>query len=87
MRRGTFWAVSKEFTAIGISTTEHCMWIDGLELMFVGIGWITLPIIVLLYRRINAQRDRAVKEGALAHYTPQELRELGDRAPDFRYMY
>lgn len=54
--------------------------------MFVGIGWITTPIIILLYRRINAQRDAAVKEGALDNYTPQEIRELGDRAPDFRYM-
>ncbi|KAH7921931.1 MFS general substrate transporter [Leucogyrophana mollusca] len=63
----------------------------GIELMFVGIGFITLPIIVLVYRRINRRRDEdarlALEQGEKNRYTPQELRELGDRAPDFRYTY
>jgi MFS transporter, ACS family, DAL5 transporter family protein len=72
--------------------------LDGLELMFVGIGLICVPLAVLLYTRINKQRDayeaslaadsEKVSEGKKGRYgyTPQELRELGDRAPDFRYM-
>ncbi|KZS88571.1 MFS general substrate transporter [Sistotremastrum niveocremeum HHB9708] len=60
----------------------------GLELMFVGIGLICVPIAVLLYKRINANRDQAMMalgEGGKMNYTPEELREMGDRAPDFRY--
>jgi hypothetical protein len=71
---------------------------DSIELMFVGIGLICTPLAVLIYTRINTQRD--AYEASLATdmekfterkwrkygYTPQELRELGDRAPDFRYM-
>jgi hypothetical protein len=72
---------------------------DGIELMFVGIGLITVPLAVILYTRINAQRDaleaRLSVDSEKAHlegekgrygYTPQELRDMGDRAPDFRYM-
>jgi hypothetical protein len=62
---------------------------DGVELMFVGIGFIFLPIVVFLYKRINAQRDAterlALEKGEKVQYSDQELRELGDRAPDFRY--
>ncbi|KAJ8494385.1 hypothetical protein ONZ45_g13260 [Pleurotus djamor] len=61
----------------------------GVELMFVGIGFIAVPTVVFLYRRINAQRDRvereALEKGGKARYTTEELRKLGDRAPDFRY--
>ncbi|EPQ50490.1 MFS general substrate transporter [Gloeophyllum trabeum ATCC 11539] len=61
----------------------------GIELMFVGIGFICVPLVVFLYTRINAQRDRAEREagekGAVV-YSAQELREMGDRAPAFRYM-
>ena len=55
--------------------------------MFVGIGFITLPITVLIYTRINAARDAAAKEAVEKgiKYTDDELRKLGDRAPDFRY--
>ena len=61
--------------------------IDGLELMFVGIGYVTLPIAVIAYMRINARRDVLMKEMQEKgiKLTPEELRELGDRAPDFRY--
>ncbi|KAJ3484973.1 hypothetical protein NLI96_g5276 [Meripilus lineatus] len=59
----------------------------GLELMFVGIGFITLPLTVLIYTRINAKRDRQQKEMAEngIRFTDDELRRMGDRAPDFRY--
>ena len=62
---------------------------DSLELMFVGIGFITIPIIVISYARINKSRDEAqrlaIERGEKDKYTNQQLREMGDRAPDFRY--
>lgn len=68
--------------------------LDGIMLMFVGIGFIIVPIVVLLYSRINAQRARIMQAspeeaedgGWRAKYTAKELREMGDRAVDFRYM-
>ncbi|KAF8816104.1 MFS general substrate transporter [Phlegmacium glaucopus] len=60
----------------------------GIELMFVGIGFITVPIAIISYININRKRDEMQRE-ALAkgekNYTSQQLREMGDRAPDFRY--
>ena len=55
--------------------------------MFVGIGFVTLPLTAFLYTRINAQRDKQEKEMAENGITisDDELRKLGDRAPDFRY--
>ena len=70
---------------------------DGIELMFIGIGLICTPLAILIYTRINKQRDayeasitadyEKVMEGKKGRYgySPQELRDLGDRAPDFRY--
>lgn len=61
---------------------------DGIELMFVGIGFIAVPITVLAYKRINARREALVRdatEKGITRYTPEELRRMGDRAPDFRY--
>ncbi|KAJ6521968.1 MFS general substrate transporter [Mycena vulgaris] len=61
----------------------------GCELMFVGIGLICLPIAVVTYTRINNRRDEAARaateKGEKNLYTVKELREMGDRAPDFRY--
>ncbi|KAF8876866.1 major facilitator superfamily domain-containing protein [Infundibulicybe gibba] len=61
----------------------------GLELMFVGIGFVCLPIAIVSYIRINKARDvaqRVALEGGTKHQlTPREIRELGDRAPEFRY--
>lgn len=55
--------------------------------MFVGLGVVSLAIMVPTYARINAQRDKQMamlkEEGAV--YDPARSRELGDRAPDFRY--
>lgn len=57
----------------------------GIMLMFVGIGFVSVPIVILLYIRINRERDRVLAEGGVK-YTDKQLRELGDRAPDFRYI-
>ena len=58
-----------------------------MSLALVGIGFVSLPITVLTYKRINARRDAAVKDSKDrgVEYTPEELRRMGDRAPDFRY--
>ena len=60
---------------------------DALELMFIGIGVMTLTLLVFLYTRINAQRDAAAAEHTEKGitYSVAQLREMGDRAPDFRY--
>jgi len=61
----------------------------GVELMFVGIGFICVPVAVISYIRINRKRDelqrQAIEKGEGNKLTPQQLRQLGDRAPDFRY--
>lgn len=54
--------------------------------MFVGLGFITLPLAVVLYTHINKQRAAAVREnGGAAGMSVKEIHELGDRAPDFKY--
>jgi hypothetical protein len=61
---------------------------DGIEMMFVGIGLIAVPVAVFTYKRINANRDAAMSdagEKGAAKLSSDELRRLGDRAPDFRY--
>ncbi|OJA16047.1 hypothetical protein AZE42_05487 [Rhizopogon vesiculosus] len=61
----------------------------AIALMFIGIGFIVVPIVAFLYKKINAQRDAtqrlALERGEKVQYSDQEIRELGDRAPDFRY--
>uniref|UniRef100_A0A8H7XRE6 MFS general substrate transporter n=1 Tax=Psilocybe cubensis TaxID=181762 RepID=A0A8H7XRE6_PSICU len=61
----------------------------GVELMFVGIGFIVVPVLVLSYTIINRKREalqqEAINRGEANKLTKQQLRELGDRAPDFRY--
>jgi len=52
--------------------------------MFVGIGFICIPIAIFTYIRINKKRE-AMGKDEIDKYTPKQLRELGDRAPDFRY--
>lgn len=55
----------------------------------MGIGLICVPVAILTYDRINKQRAAEMREaserGEKHRYTDQELREMGDRAPDFRY--
>lgn len=57
--------------------------------MFVGIGLIVVPILAFIYKRINDARDEAqrqrVERGEKLQLSIQELRDMGDRAPVFRY--
>lgn len=58
----------------------------GIELMFVGIGLISVPITILMYVNINKERQRQLEErGGVTGYSVEELHELGDKAIDFRY--
>ncbi|KAF8055359.1 MFS general substrate transporter [Lyophyllum atratum] len=61
----------------------------ALEMMFLGIGFICLPIAVISYIRINHKREALLKaaaeRGETNKYSAPELRMMGDRAPDFRY--
>jgi hypothetical protein len=62
---------------------------DGVEVIFIGIGLICVPTAVVIYGRINRNRDAieraALENGEQNKYTDQVVRELGDRSPDFRY--
>ena len=61
---------------------------DGIELGLVGMGLIVLPIIVTTYKRVNVRREAIMKEAGESgglKYTDDELRKMGDKAPDFRY--
>jgi len=62
----------------------------ALELMFIGIGLLTVPLTILIYTHINRKRDALLKEisaggGMAVRYTTNEIREMGDKSPDFRY--
>jgi len=58
----------------------------GLELMFVGIGFITVPLAIVFYIRINRKRKAELEAmGGVSKYSVEETHELGDRAPDFIY--
>ncbi|KAF7376511.1 hypothetical protein MSAN_00067100 [Mycena sanguinolenta] len=61
----------------------------GCELMFVGIGLIATTLTALISYRINCRRDEAARTAVERGESPlsdKELRAMGDRAPDFRYM-
>ncbi|KAI0365421.1 MFS general substrate transporter [Pilatotrama ljubarskyi] len=61
----------------------------GIELGFVSMGLVLLPVMVTMYMRANARRDASQRDmqeqGLKIEYTPEDIRKLGDQAPDFRY--
>ena len=73
---------------IGHFCANYHVWgTDTLELVFLGIALILVPATVLKYVGVNKQRDALQREADEKgiKYTPDVLRRLGDRAPDFRY--
>ncbi|KAH8901167.1 putative MFS nicotinic acid transporter Tna1 [Thozetella sp. PMI_491] len=56
----------------------------SLVLAFVALGLLTTVLYYVLCRRINSRRDRNPE--AAQQYSQQELIDLGDRAPTFRYI-
>ncbi|KIJ14063.1 hypothetical protein PAXINDRAFT_100394 [Paxillus involutus ATCC 200175] len=61
----------------------------GLEIMFISIGLIAIPIIVLTYRRMNAQLDREElleeQQGQDAESKEEGLPSTSSRSSGFRY--
>ncbi|KAJ6594307.1 MFS general substrate transporter [Mycena capillaripes] len=61
----------------------------GCEIMFVSIGLISVALTAFISRRVNHRRDEearaALERGENKLYNDKALREMGDRAPDFRY--
>ena len=52
-----------------------------------GVGFIILSNAIKTYMRINARRDaleKEMEEKGIKH-SAEEIRKLGDKAPDFRY--
>lgn len=60
---------------------------DGIEIMIVCIGMVVLPLTLVGYWRMMREKERVMKEAEERglRFAPEELRRLGDRAPDFRY--
>ncbi|KAI0696770.1 MFS general substrate transporter [Cerioporus squamosus] len=59
----------------------------ALEMGFMVIALLLVPLTLFLYIRINSQRDDMRREEAKGdvRWAPADLRRLGDRAPDFQY--
>ncbi|RDX52238.1 MFS general substrate transporter [Lentinus brumalis] len=59
----------------------------ALEMGFMAIALLLVPLTVVCYMRINRQRETICGEEVEKdiRWAPEELRRLGDRAPDFRY--
>ncbi|KAI0356824.1 MFS general substrate transporter [Trametes cingulata] len=59
------------------------------ELVLVGTGLVLVPLTAFVYSRGNNMRDAAQREaqarGMEVEYTVEQLKRMGDRAPDFRY--
>lgn len=60
----------------------------GIEMMMVAIGLVTTLILIVVYSRINKNREAVMKEIGQEGGTKldkEEWRRLGDKAPDFCY--
>lgn len=58
----------------------------GVSMGFVTVcGIITTNVMRFALSRINKNRDRMTEEEIRASYTDEQLRELGDKSPLFRY--
>lgn len=55
--------------------------------MFVSIGLTFLALTVIAYKIINKRRDawQHELEARGVRHSVEEIRRMGDRAPDFRY--
>ena len=54
----------------------------ALEIAFCSLGLLSVLFLRFNYARINKKRDRA----EIVHQTEEEMSQLGDRAPTFRYV-
>ena len=63
--------------------------LDVAELCLISMGLVVVPTTALIYARRNARRDAEEREmeekGSSVQLTEEELKQMGDRAPGFRY--
>lgn len=58
----------------------------GLEIGFIVMGITSTVVMAFTLKRINASRDRMLPEEVKAKHSEDELLELGDKSPFFRYQ-
>lgn len=56
----------------------------GLVLGFAALGLISVSLYYIICRRINAKRGSGGQDQPT--YTEQELIDMGDKAPNFKYI-
>lgn len=56
----------------------------GMEIMMTSIGFIALNILRFLYKKEN--KARLLRQEAVANMTEEELADMGDRSPTFKYQ-
>ena len=51
------------------------------------MGLLLMPVLLYLYTRANTRKEAKLRQldERGEKYAPEELRRMGDRAPDFRY--
>ncbi|KAL5497685.1 hypothetical protein ACEPAH_2616 [Sanghuangporus vaninii] len=58
----------------------------GLVLMFIGIRFVCTPLAIATYLQVNSRRRENIEQaGGKVDLSVEEMHELGDRAPDFKY--
>ena len=56
----------------------------GMEIMMICIGFTSLNVLRFLYNREN--KTRLHKQEDVANRTEEELADMGDRSPTFKYV-
>ncbi|KAG5368926.1 putative transporter [Yarrowia sp. C11] len=59
----------------------------GMEIMFVCIGIAALGVLNYGYHLANKKKAEKLAAGEYDNYTPQQLSEMGDRSPYFKYRH
>ncbi|KAL0569628.1 hypothetical protein V5O48_012337 [Marasmius crinis-equi] len=59
----------------------------AIELVLVGVGLIVVPIVTVTYYRLNSVKKATIRkeEEQGVKKSPEEIRAMGDRAPEFIY--
>ncbi|WVW85876.1 hypothetical protein I302_107914 [Kwoniella bestiolae CBS 10118] len=58
----------------------------GSSIAFAGAGLVASTILELVFMRINKKRDQVDEEEVREKHTDEQLLDMGDRSPLFRYM-
>ncbi|ODQ77350.1 hypothetical protein BABINDRAFT_163606 [Babjeviella inositovora NRRL Y-12698] len=57
----------------------------SMELGFISLGLCGLTVLVTAYRKINAKREKELQDGKWDGYTREEIFDMGDKSPLYRY--